>query len=142
MSMASWKKEFYPKKASKVSKKNALKHSLNKWIGLTKKNLRKHNILVNEDDATVLYDLDNNGIDIDGSSCALCHHFYEPTSVDSSHCKGCILFQVRNGVPCHESSDNYELSPWEHWIVNENPLPMIRLLKRAVAFQEKTKTKS
>ena len=34
MSLKSWKAEFYPVTASRVSKKNALEHSLKKWEGL------------------------------------------------------------------------------------------------------------
>ncbi len=63
MSISTWKKEFYPTPASRCSKKNALAHSLRKWEGLLKKNLRKHG--VTWDDAWGL-------LNKSGDSCALC----------------------------------------------------------------------
>ena len=47
MSLKTWKKEFYPKEAIDAIKTElmATKHSLRKWRGLTKANLKKHGLV-------------------------------------------------------------------------------------------------
>lgn len=43
MSLITWKAKFYPEPANaRMSKRDALLHSLRKWEGLTKENLKKH----------------------------------------------------------------------------------------------------
>ncbi len=43
MGIATWKKEFYPP-ISKVTRANAIDHSLKKWIGLREENLKRHDL--------------------------------------------------------------------------------------------------
>jgi len=45
MTIKTWKEEFYKVKPSKrMSKVEAIQHSLLKWQGLTKSNLKKHGV--------------------------------------------------------------------------------------------------
>ena len=72
MSLQSWKKEFYSP-ISKVSKKDALQHSLIKWVGLRKENLAKHGV---EYDSTIgAITFKGSKLAIDGWSCALCRKY-------------------------------------------------------------------
>ena len=46
MSLKTWKKEFYPISASRVRKDAiaAIEHSLRKWRGLTKDQMKRHGV--------------------------------------------------------------------------------------------------
>ena len=78
MSMKTWKEEFYPIKADKCKKKDALKHSLQKWIGLRKSNMIKHELNYYISKKTelaqycILCDENDSCFCVDDSSCALC----------------------------------------------------------------------
>ena len=73
MSLDTWKAEFYPVEAEKVKKRDALAHSLQKWLGLRPGNLWKHKVwrpgsaIRIEDCYAELW--------IGGDTCALCAHY-------------------------------------------------------------------
>ena len=118
MSLATWKKEFYPVPASKVSKKNALAHSLKKWEGLLKKNLKKH-------DVDRCYDFisdENSFLDIDCTSCALCLH-HDSNFPD---CRDCSLYESL-GRAC----SSFYGAEYEAFTRNGNAKPMFFALRRA-----------
>lgn len=121
MSLKTWKKEFYTsvEAAAKRGPKAALKHSIRKWEGLKGKNLKKHDLTVN--DYRDLSDDDGEFV-VDDKSCALCVYVREP--LGGINCEKCPIVKV-TGKPC-DGDD----SPWEEWIDNKNPLPMNRLLNR------------
>lgn len=127
MSLQTWKKEFYPKDARKVSKIEALYHSLRKWVGLRKENLAKHGLVTDGDKIfpSDLYYTSGN-LCIDYRSCALCTHYL----VKEDKCDNCPLYKVR-GVSC--DSDNIESrNPFLLFVAKRNPEPMIKLIKDAI----------
>lgn len=116
MSLSSWKKEFYNKPANKVSKRFSLQHSTKKWTGLTLSNIKKHNLTLL---SGTLVDVAGNEFEIDGSSCALCEHFYRYDA-----CNGCPLDNV--GCCCLRTK-----SPWAKFVDSGRASCMINALKRA-----------
>jgi len=71
MSLETWKKEFLGslKHVKKMSWIVAFKHSIRKWSGLTKKNLRKHSLT---QAGHMLFDNDGSVFYVSSSTCALC----------------------------------------------------------------------
>jgi hypothetical protein len=119
MSLATWKKEFYPVPASKVSKKNALAHSLKKWEGLLKNNLKKHGVESYRGCISEGYSF----LDIDSSSCALCIHH----DSDFPYCSGCPLHKSL-GRACSTFSG----AEYESFTSHGDAKPMFFALRRAV----------
>lgn len=112
MSEETWLAEFYPIPADKVSAEDALDHSIKKWEGALKKNLKKHG-------------LGCPPMDFDGHSCALCvHHLDE-------FCEHCPLSIVRGDVACDELRPYERKAPYAQYIVKGNPRPMLTWLKKA-----------
>lgn len=129
MSIETWKKEFYPVEANEVNKKDAIQHSLTKWLGLTKKNLEKHGLrshcscLLAKEPCSykVLFVVDD-------CSCALCHYYNMDEDTDVKPCKNCPLvknhFVSSNGCGRGDEDDIYC-----QFSEIDNPLPMIKALK-------------
>lgn len=131
MSLETWKKEFYPVEAKGVSKEDAIEHSLQKWKGLSEKNLKKHGLVqelcfIEEEGSSLCMELG-------GESCALCWHDLHNTN--KNYCGACPLAIARGGISCEhktdEESDNYQLSPWHSFIHKADTKPMIYWLKQA-----------
>lgn len=132
MSDATWKEEFYPidanewngnAKDSLYNQIRATKHSLQKWKGLRKENLQKHEI----ERAPIL---------VSSSTCALC----QLTDIDSEGgCDTCPLYRSRNGVRCDEESADERHSPFHAYsdMFPSNPEPMILELERTLEMLEK-----
>jgi hypothetical protein len=131
MSLATWKEEFYPVDADRVSEADAVQHSLTKWIGLRAENLARHAVTMNQ---RYLADGSDDTLRIDGSTCALCEHYESESS-----CSSCPLAQVRDGVRCDveiegfDDSRDEQYSPWHQWDYNRDPEPMIHWLQKAKA---------
>lgn len=123
MSLETWKAEFYPIEARKVPVEDAVQHSLNKWRGLTKENLDKHELTL--DEYSVLIDDEDNEFGVDAYSCALCQKY--------RYCDGCPLANVL-GRSC-DNEDDGEHSPYGLFVEEGNPLPMIAALERAAALE-------
>lgn len=117
MSLASWKREFYRTPANKVSKRYALQHSLKKWIGLLRKNRKKHKVSLNDG---ILCDESYNELSIDSDSCALCNHYMGDYK---RGCKKCPLLYCNN--------------MFLRMIDYNRVVPMISLLKKAVEKRRK-----
>jgi len=88
MSLKTWKKEFYPIPADKCPKSKAIAHSLQKWTGALKKNLKKHGCFiaatsVDDDDDRLLFGID---------TCAACQHYLH----GDRDCSECPLYIVRD----------------------------------------------
>lgn len=123
MSAESWIAEFYPKPANKTAEGEAVQHSLQKWVGLRTESLYKHG-------------LKEPPIFIDGSSCALCHHYLDDDAdfSDESNsrikptCQTCPLAQSM-GRACDQEVEEASASPWSKWIDDINPEPMIKALE-------------
>jgi hypothetical protein len=75
MSLQTWKEEFYPIPASECRKEDAVKHSLRKWIGLKKENLKKHGLRHLGGSWISEVENNENGIVTSSPSCALCTLF-------------------------------------------------------------------
>lgn len=132
MSLKTWMKEFYKTEAPLVSKRQALAHSLLKWIGLRKENLAKHGILKPKNQH-YLDDPDCNGTYyLTTSTCALCVHYYNKKCVD------CPLALARDGVPCYDHPKHLGKSPYVQYVNGNNPEPMIALIQLAI---DKAKSK-
>ncbi len=88
MSKESWKKEFYPQPACEVKTYlGALFNSINKWSGLSKKNLQKHGLVRRH---KTIYDPHAKGakvLEISKTSCAMCQYFLKPDgTLDCPRC--------------------------------------------------------
>lgn len=127
MSLQTWKDEFYPIEADKCRKKDALAHSLRKWTGLTKTNLKKHGCEV--DCLGNVYCVDVELV-IGDRSCALCEHY----SMGLNDCIDCPLYKTR-GVDC-DSSTSDSTSPYGEWVGYQNVRPMLNLLRKAMKEEE------
>ena len=123
MSLATWKKEFYPVTASAAAKYSwlrAIDHSLRKWTGLLPKNLKKHGAHINawgdiEDDT-------NAELTIDENSCSLCAKADVRGSKNCARCP--ILINV--GVKCTDA--------FREFMYTQDPKPMIKLLETTSAL--------
>lgn len=115
MSKETWLAEHYPLPAKLVPAKDAVAHSIRKWEGLTRRELAHHG-------------LEQPPIVVDGSTCALCYHFYEHETAED--CTDCPIVEYQ-GFPCTMSSRTDEAqSPYWKWKADRNPIPMISLLWR------------
>lgn len=121
MSLATWKKEFYRIPANKVSKNDALAHSIKKWTGLLPRNRKKHNVQLSD---CTLRDK-HNLLDINSRSCALC-------VCHKDVCVACPVFVVSTNK-LGNCDDEYIDA-----MNNRKVAPMIKLLKKA---QQKQKGK-
>ena len=117
MSLKTWIKEFYPVRAEKVSKQDALDHSIKKWEGLKKKNLLKHQLSSGPDNHAYITDRAGGSSFIDSDTCALCHH-YLGEGYDYP-CEKCPIVKV-NKRSCN--------SEYDYFCGTGNPVPMLRLL--------------
>ena len=132
MSLASWKKEFYPIPASKTSKRSAVAHSLRKWTGLTKANLKKHGLEACE--ATICEKNDEyEEMQIESDSCALCHHYLGDISFNAlDYCANCPLYKVRGNVSCDQRKVAEYAAPYVAFLDTGDARPMLKWLKKCV----------
>lgn len=125
MSLATWKRWYYPVEASKAtgSKIKAIRYSLRKWTGLLPETLRKHG--VKRERWSDITD-GSQSLSINEKSCALCvkYHTYED-------CTRCPLPALRDGAAC-DARHFEKVSPFHRWIYTGNPKPMIKLLEAAL----------
>jgi hypothetical protein len=130
MSLAEWKKKFYPIPANMVSKKDALAHSLKKWEGLLSRNLKKFNLEIV--DSTLYSDIGEDEEDelrIDSDSCALCNWYMDIPG--KRYCENCPLYKIRKGIACDDKSETEKFSPYGTFYRNNDARPMYNLLKKA-----------
>lgn len=124
MSLQTWMQEYYPVKPNKrMTKRQAIEHPLRKWEGLTEENLSKHGCY--KDWKSIRND-DYFGLDIDGESCALCVKYYYNRG-DEHICDRCPLSKSLGNACDSFSSDS---SPYLQWLNGDNPLPMIKALRK------------
>lgn len=131
MSIESWKNEFYPVPANQVVEADALKHSHTKWLGLLPSNLQRHGMEKHLDERHIgeigqsSYYYDPTAFRVNDESCALCQHYYDDA------CRDCPLYLV-SGKTCDFYPVDGKLSPYDTWKETNNPVPMIRLIERAM----------
>lgn len=137
MSVKTWKKEFYPKKPNKkLTWIEATEHSLRKWEGALKENLKKHNVVYDGHcivNATELEDgshyWERVNFEFNSMTCALC---IKSTNAFDGHvdCFECPIYKI-NGTACDDEDDGiYTMSA-------DNPKPMIKLLKNTLKKLQK-----
>ena len=130
MTIKTWKEEFYPKAPTKgMSKKAAIEHSLKKWRGLTRRNLKKHWIYPEFSFSwDCLKDDDEFQFHINSSTCALCKKYIGEFGEE---CTECPLFQLL-GNRCDGG-----MAPYNTWINKGDPKPMIKALEETLKGLEK-----
>lgn len=89
-----WLEKYYPVSANKVSKSDALEHSIQKWRGLQLPVLKRHGLTVSG--YAVRTDDGRHVLEIDTGTCALCNHYYD----NGRGCPNCPL--TRKAVPGHD----------------------------------------
>ena len=122
MSLATWKKKYYPVEASKVSKRDALAHSIRKWRGLYPSVLKRYGL---ERTDNYISEMHGHMMFIDEESCALCRHFIDDT------CMACPLAIARGGMPCDHMNARESRSPYGKWIDTGDSRMMLRWLRKA-----------
>lgn len=140
MSLETWKAEFYPVDADKVSEADALDHSLRKWIGLKSENLKKHDVVPHDgsgtlNDSCTLYDAQDRTLTffVNYRSCALCHHYTQEEAGDP--CATCPISLSRDGISCDNSTEmEFGLSPYAVWTYVHTPHQMIEVLIEAKKY--------
>lgn len=141
MSLASWMAEFYPIPADKVPIEQAVSHSLQKWIGLRQANLENHDCKINRNNSVcevgTEYDRHSEVLEIQGSSCSLCHHHRIRLS-----CKTCPLYQHLGGRQCDNEQLNGTSSAFDSWQYDTNPEPMIKALEGTLAYGQSQKVQT
>lgn len=122
MTIKSWKEENYPidaKDLRESSDRECIEHSLKKFEGTKKENLKKHNVILYKGDIYF-----TNGLtcfSFNGLTCALCQKY----CLRESSCSNCPLSKI--GKQCSASE-----SPWKIFLKDNNPIPMIRALKECL----------
>ena len=124
MTPKEWLAKHYPVPASEAtgSELEAARHSLRKWEGLTSK--ARGSLLVSGLRLLVSYDSSSEVIRFNVRTCALCQRHLDG-------CERCVLYQIRDGVTCFREDDEGR-NPYESLKYHGDPLPMIRLLRKAV----------
>lgn len=105
-----------------------LRKSLRKWLCFRPKVLNRYNISI--DFVRDRYD--------DSDTCPLCQYYHNHN--DAGKCLStrgelCPLFEV-HGTRCDHRNDDM-LNPYTEWAYgNENPLPMIELIMKALKIEQ------
>jgi hypothetical protein len=122
MSLKTWIEEFYPVPASKMSDKDAILHALKKFTGARKCNLKKHNLTISN---ATIEQRNGDSFYFGVQQCSLCKSYFYLPNIDNRECPGCPLEQL--GDPCPKYHSTFDV-----FCENGNPIPMIKLLKRAL----------
>lgn len=121
MSIATWKKEFYPISASRCSKTGAAEHSLRKWLGLRKAALKKHGLTKIPGRCVITDGRSRFWFDCD--TCSLCRKY--PSKYHECDCPIVRLLDVTCYAACGR------------WQDHGDARPMLTLLRRVVEAQRK-----
>lgn len=127
MSIRSWKEEFYPPIciSDMFDLGWASAHSLQKWEGLSRSNLTKHNVVLSK---CVIEGKNGEYFVFSGMNCALCVRYYR-SKKRGEECSTCPLYKT-TGKACHHDD-----SAWSIWMATRNFRPMISALKEALIFE-------
>ena len=133
MSIAELKKAIGPMPDVKTATDLELaEHALNKWEVIARRS--NFGVFVINGDGYVLGDHTTRGVyHVDASTCSLCRQH------SKNNCQTCPFAQLRNGVRCFDAARREKLSPYERWLDDHDPRPMVKQLKRLVAsLKDKT----
>ena len=121
MSIATWKKKFYPINANNIllnTDAKMLKHSIKKWEGLLAKNLRQHTMSHSAGSGEI-HQTDSFAVfPITGGTCALCCEYYNGIF---NECTQCPIFKYLKTRICSKE--------FNRWRNHNDPNPMLNLLK-------------
>lgn len=127
MSLASWKREFYPITAIQAAKTKdpgaIVEHSIRKWEGALPENLRKHGLRKMGIDPEIS-EVSGKRFPINFESCSLCRAYLSRRSA----CRECPIYLMRGHVCAAE---------YGRWNATGDPKPMLRLLRRTLAWVKK-----
>lgn len=139
MSLATWKAEFYDVPANRVTKRDALDHSIKKWNGAKPVNLQKHDVKASGGDIVA----EDGVFCFDNATCALCQCYQDlkANKVDDI-CGDCPLAASRDNVSCvrptvaeEAATQGMDLesngSPFDAFAELGDPRLMIRALTKA-----------
>lgn len=133
MSIATWEEEFARHSAKFVESQKMvgpirlIEYDLSYWKGLRKENLEKHSLEMEDHD--IVYDHDYNQsheLPLSENS-ALCQRYLKPDSRYHA-CVSCPIMKS-SGAPCS--------FPYNEWVKNLNPEPMIEALENALKFEKR-----
>lgn len=140
MSISSWIKEFYRVPADEVKPENAAAHSLRKWTGLLKSNLKKHKLGHNSGNYLFNHSYSSGDgkavFEVSYDTCALCQNAKD--AYGTVVCHTCPLYEIQGNEGCGVRTGD----PFQVWYDNSNPRPMIANLKKLVKLQQKAKKES
>ena len=133
MSLATWKKQFYPisARAAVRAGQSAVAHSLKKWRGLRPVVLKRHGLTFS---SGVLKGRDGI-LYIDERSCACCLRYLARDQAQYDDCRACPLCHVL-GRPCDATTVDGNKSEYEAGCGGD-PEPMIQALTRAQRLAQK-----
>lgn len=127
MSIETWKKEFYPVRAtSRMSKKAAIEHSIKKWEGLLPENLKKHEVVI--DVCGDVHD-DEINFEICDESCALCQKYVH------ERCIKCPLYE-KLGFGCGKGAIE-DGDGWVYYMEEGDPELMLKNLRSLLVDEVK-----
>ena len=129
MSIETWKDEFYPIPADDKRLRTrvaCLEHSIRKWVGLRKANLKKHGCFASTRTLPNIEDKDGNCFYVSMSSCALCVRW----GCEDGSRSSCPIVQAL-GFSC-DSAEGFGTSLWDRWNWDSDPEPMIRALRKVL----------
>lgn len=126
----SWKKTYYPIPASRVRKKDAIAHSLQKWRGLRLPVLNAHGLHTKR--ASVIDNATHTEIlRVYSSSCALCIWYLNEDSAEP--CTSCPLYKALGGWAC---DDRRGPNPYAAFWDTGDPESMIAALEKAEKMEQ------
>jgi len=136
MSLKSWKEEFYSVNANRVSIKNSGEHVERKWVGLSKKNIKKHN------GKKVKYQIifDDGFFNVGDLTCAWCCIAYKKnTKAEYFHSYACgFCPAVQSGIRlCTDRNTQHSDSPLEEFLYNNRIREMLTWIRQARKLIEK-----
>lgn len=132
MGLESWKEEFYPVSAEQAAANSTelqiVKHSLDKWTGMRSVCLKRHEVSVDHY-GDIVDHINAAELVINGDSCALCWRHSKPL-LRREKCTSCPIV-LATGNRCDDGNP-----PWDKWLENHNPEPMIAALEKALKWVE------
>jgi len=137
MSIKTWQAEFYPIPAKRVAKRDAVAHELRLHRGMLKTNMRKHGCAWRSGSVV---DHAEHGFAVSIDTSALCFHRLQ----GGWDCDKCPCSLLRDGYSCCDYWHYREWggqSPYELWCDVGDARPMVRLLEKALKYEQDKKRK-
>lgn len=131
MSLKTWKKEFYPITALQAKRTldvvGLVEHAIQKWTGLKKSNLQKHDGYKADSMYWVNFG-EGSYLDVTTETCSLCREFWQ------EFCTGCPLYESRGQARCDQQLDKEKDSPYGTWMDTGSPSSMLKALRKALKW--------